>query len=460
MTGDWDGHDPTCEVDESADTEQMAKREEALAEVARHIADGDYAGARKELDALDQPDDARQLGAEELLSEAEAAPNPVNYLRRQLNKRDPAGTLQVQKEWTDEYRPRDWLCPKWLPAGRVVMLTGTGGGGKSLLALQLAVAVASCTGKQPTDGKGRNVLADPRGIGKAPKVLGDGDSRPVVFATWEDEHDEFLRRLHWLPDCDRSQLGTRLHVVNLAGSGALWGPRAGGHRDIVAELTPIGAAFEAYVRAKKPRLVVIDPVAGAYGANENDRSAVRAYLSHLNQLAADTGAAILLVAHPGKNRESQDYSGSTDWRAGIRGLWTLKPEPLLPYVGAPAKEGKPTATAQGYALTLAKANYAKDGRRAWLRLRIEYYGPDDLNRPPLAKVGDVKVMVWEECSALEAADAYHKHRDWQPPSERKRERAANPTGSPKLKKSEEPAPGQEPEPGYDPPYTDKHGLAE
>lgn len=457
MSDDWSGHDPTGEIDEAADTEQMAHQDEALAEAARRIAKGDYAGARKDLDALGQPDDVTQLGAEELLAKAKRAKDPVARLRRELDNRDPAGSLAVQTDWTGDFRRRDWLCPKWLPTGRVVMLTGSGGGGKSLLSLHLAVTVASGAGKQQEPGaKGRGVLADRHGIGKAPTVLDDGSSRPAVFATWEDENDEFLRRLYWLPDCNREQLKTRLHVVNLAGSGALWGPVGGRHRDTVAELTPIGAAFEAYVRAKKPRLVVIDPVAGAYGANENDRSAVRAWLSHLNRLAADTGAAIVLVAHPGKNRESQDYSGSTDWRAGIRALWTLRPEPLPAYVGAPDKKtGKATAPAQGYALTLTKANYAKDGRRAWLRLRVEYFGSDiEVNRPPHAQEGDVKAMVWEECPALDAAEAYHAWRGWKPPTKRETKGAA------KQKKSAEAAPGHEPQPEYDPPYTDRHGLAQ
>lgn len=448
MNGDWEGHDPTGAVDDVADAEQMAKKEAALREVARRIAEGDYAGARKELDALDQADDAKQPGAEELLSKALESQNSVSYLRRQLDKRDPAGTLQVQTDWTGEFKRREWLCPKWLPAGRVTMLTGAGGGGKSLLALQLAVAVASCTGKDRTRGRGRNVLADPGGIGKAPKVLADGGSRPVVFATWEDENDEFLRRLHWLPDCDRSHLGNRFHVVNLAGTGALWGPREGGHRDIVAELTANGMRFEAYVRETKPRLVVIDPVAGAYSANENDRSAVRAWLSHLNELAAEIGAAILLVAHPPKTQDDE-YSGSTDWRAGIRALWTLRPELVRGYVGAPDKQAVPKKTAAGRALTLTKANYAKEGRRAWLRLRIESYDERDAVRPPNARAGDLTAMFWEECSPLDAAEAYHKWREWDLPTERKTEQR-------KRGNSETTTPAPE----GTPTLTDRYGLAE
>lgn len=452
MTNDWNGHDPTGAVDEAADAEEMAAREEAYAKVARLIAEGDYAGARKELDALDQPDDAKQLGAEELLSEALAAQNPVQYLRRQLNKRDPAGTLEVQKEWTGEFRPRDWLCPKWLPMGRVALLTGTGGGGKSLLALQLSVAVASFTGKDTTDGRGRNVLADPQGIGKAPKVLSNEDSRPVVFATWEDEHDEFLRRLHWLPECDRKQLETRLHVVNLAGTGPLWGPQEGDHRDSRAELTANGMRFESYVRETMPRLMVIDPISAAYAASENNRPAVRAWLSHLNALAAEIGAAILLVGHPPKYGE-EDYSGTSDWRAGIRALWTLKPEVVRGYEGAPDTNGDPKRAAVGYALTLAKANYAKEGRQAWLRLQIDFYKKQDAVLPTYAAPGDVKAMFWAECAPLDSAGAYHKLREWDSPREKKTRTGTQQNGARDSAMATS-------SPGAAPQTTDKHGLLE
>lgn len=311
-------------------------------------------------------------------------------------------SLRARTNWDGEVTPRKWLCPEWLSEGRVGMLTGHGGSAKSLLALQLAGVVAS--GSSARFGKGRNALPDPRGEGKAPRVL--GAAGPVVFATWEDEHEEVLRRLFSNPDLERAQLGERLHVLDLAGTGALWGPKDGGHRDTVAKLTKAGTEFESYVRAVKPRLVVIDPVAGAYGGNENDRAAVRAFLSYMNDLAADTGAAFLLIAHPPKGEH--DYSGSTDWRAGIRALWTLGPELVRGYQ---TKNGKSTM-AQGQALTLVKANYAKDGRRAWLRFRVEH-DRRDRRAPP-------KVMIWEECRAVEAAEAYHKWRGWGKPEPKKK----------------------------------------
>ena len=96
----------------------------------------------------------------------------LNVLRKDLETTvatDPrllGDSLRACTDWTGEPEPRKWLCPEWLPAGRVAMLTGPGGGAKSLLALQLAVVVASgCSARSPSM-KGRAVVPDARGEGK------------------------------------------------------------------------------------------------------------------------------------------------------------------------------------------------------------------------------------------------------------------------------------------------------
>ena len=66
---------------------------------------------------------------------------------------------------------------------------------------------------------------------------------------------------------------------------------------------------------------MIDPTAGAYALNENDRALVRGFLSHWDLWARATGCSVLLISHPPKS--DADYSGSTDWHAASRAVWTL-----------------------------------------------------------------------------------------------------------------------------------------
>ena len=56
----------------------------------------------------------------------------------------PAGPIELST-WVGqpEPEPRRWLVNAWLPAGRVALLTGPGGVGKSRLVLQLAAGIAS-----------------------------------------------------------------------------------------------------------------------------------------------------------------------------------------------------------------------------------------------------------------------------------------------------------------------------
>lgn len=348
-------------------------------EPARELA----ALAREDADAGDAGDLAHRIGeASDVAALAALAPKA-------------APRLATVTDWTGDPRPRAWLAPAWLPCGRAALFTGPGGGGKSLFALQLAAGIA---------GGDRNPFrSDPRGgADHAPRL--DGEPGPALVCTWEDEPEEVRRRLAWA-GVDRAALGDRLHVADLAGRGPLWGPVDGAHRDTVATLTEAGAAVEALIRELRPRLAVIDPTAGAFAASENDRAAVRGWLSPLGALAADTGAAVLLVAHPPKDA-GHAFSGSTDWRGGVRSLWTLRPEAVPGWTGAPNGRGEPKAPAQGRALTLDKANYARDGRRAWLRLQV-IDGPAPGDPPAL--------MRWEESTAREAAEAYHDWRGWEAP---------------------------------------------
>ena len=65
------------------------------------------------------------------------------------------GPVMTRTDWTAEPGPRQWLVDGWLPAGRVALLSGQGGAGKSRLALQLAAgpggeaAQGLATGRRP-----------------------------------------------------------------------------------------------------------------------------------------------------------------------------------------------------------------------------------------------------------------------------------------------------------------------
>ena len=145
--------------------------------------------------------------------------------------------------------PRRWLVQDWLPAGRVTLLAGQGGIGKSRLALQLSAGIASGGGRlDGTDhaSEGCSWIETP-----SPDTLKLGNATepggsPTVYASWEDELEEFWSRLSELsgsavPWVTPERL-SRLHIADMAGHGPLWGPRADGgrHTDTLGETTAAG----------------------------------------------------------------------------------------------------------------------------------------------------------------------------------------------------------------------------
>ena len=271
--------------------------------------------------------------------------------------------LDTHTEW-NTFTPDDleWIIEGWLPAGRIGILSGQGGRGKSRLALQLAAAMAS----GQADFLGGPSTA--HGLNRGSVLSG---VQTVVYASWEDDRHEVGRRLRALStshdSCEGSHrdgfpftlnlndLSDRLRYVDMAGEGPVWGPAPGAHVSTMAELTPAGRRLREYAEDSGAKMLVLDPLAAAFGSNENDRGLVRAFLANWDRWGRDNDCAILVISHPPKATGAA-YSGSTDWEAGPRFMWTLDYE-------EPSK-GEDAIPA----LTLEKSNYGRRGSRIWLEI--------------------------------------------------------------------------------------------
>lgn len=280
--------------------------------------------------------------------------------------------IPTSAEWDRHFAPREWLIGGWLPAGRFSLLTGTGGFGKSRLTLQLAANLAD-------DGAGDGAPGPHwlyAGGDCGPVSFTGGDEThappvdakrrgPVLIVTWEDECDEYGRRLAALERdglARRGHVGGRLIVSDVRGLGPVWAPGAGtsGHVSTVGEITAVGEAVRREAEAAGAAAVVLDSLAGAYGSDENSRALVRAFVASWDKWASAHACAVLAVAHPPKS-DASGYSGSTDWHNAARSRLRL---------GGAVIRG---AAARGEdallwpALSRDKANYAGGGRgRVWL----------------------------------------------------------------------------------------------
>ena len=236
--------------------------------------------------------------------------------------------------------PVSWLVNSWMPDATLSVLTGAGGAGKSRIALQLAVAVATGNPEfiYPSEKKRPLSL-------HAPAVLNENFSHPVVFAAWETRKLAWQNRLAAVcgQGTDRAerirQLSDHLHYINMRPEGGLWGAEHGVHTSTAGNWLRGGTALLSYAAEAGARLLIIDPLAAAFVQNENDRSLVRAFLSALDQWAEDHNCAVLIISHPPKGDSAQ--SGSTDWRNGVQAVWTLETAQIK------EKDGKKLVPAPG-----------------------------------------------------------------------------------------------------------------
>ena len=284
--------------------------------------------------------------------------------------------------WGGPWPTREWLIPDWLPVGRLGLVTGRGGLGKSRLALQLAGRLAA----NPPQAGGflppGTTSGDRRAVTRALPPLDLTHAGPVVYASWEDEREEVGRRLEQMAAdtlIHVNDLAGRLRFVDLRGSGPLWAPETGpgrsSHIATRSQLTTAGHQLRATVEAMDARLVIIDSLAGAYASDENIRALVRAFCADWDAWASRTRCAVMLIAHPpktagGTGAVDRDYAGSTDWHNAARWRWTLDWEQTRYTYTRPTETTKkdPRADHQITAprLTCTKASYGPNRGGVWL----------------------------------------------------------------------------------------------
>ena len=209
-----------------------------------------------------------------------------------------AGKPLPRREFLDER--------KIFPMAEVTMMTGDGGAGKSLIALQLAMAVAI----------GGSWLNFPVRAGR------------VVFVSAEDSLDECHIRATEIAAADGLDIGlfAALDIVPLAGLDAVL---AEGSLKGRLKLTPLYERLRLAAALRMPlELLVIDNRSDTFAGDENNRAHTRQFINALHAVAIETGAAVLLLAHPslaGINSGS-GLSGSTAWNNSVRSrLYLRKP---------------------------------------------------------------------------------------------------------------------------------------
>lgn len=287
-----------------------------------------YAAKVHDFDEL--PDDFADLN-DELIAAANDNDGQAGILAR--------NTLDIAELSGKPIPKRNWHVEGWIPGNNVTLLYGDGGTGKSLLAMQLAVATAA----------ERPWLGLPVRPGR------------VIYLTAEDDGGELHRRIADIAsheDLSLRNLARNLTVVSLvADDPALAVPRDADR----IKPTSLWRELVETIDAFKPKLIILDTLADVFAANENGRSLARSFIAQLRAPAIAHDAAFVVLAHPSRAglatpglNAGAGSSGSTAWHNSVRSRLELA-------------RGDEKKNPDGRTLTAKKANYSRAGATIPLR---------------------------------------------------------------------------------------------
>jgi putative DNA primase/helicase len=261
----------------------------------------------------------------------------------------------------------DWLWPGRIAAGRVTLLVGDPGLGKSLLALDVAARV---TNAQPwpdappdlnAPGPSPSALPlppSPSQLAPSASQLGPSSPSSVLLLCAEDDIADTIRpRLEalgadlrriialppdWSPDDagmtdaegttnnaegkTNNAVGTTRDADQTAASRGSIAPRP---FDLCRD---VAALEEIVVRQGNVRLVVIDPLNAYLGNIENCNGPVRKVFRELAAMATRRGLAVLAISHLRKQSGSALHRtiGSLAFTAAARAAWLVAKDPHHP----------------------------------------------------------------------------------------------------------------------------------
>lgn len=203
--------------------------------------------------------------------------------------------------------PVRWLWPGRIARGKVTVLAGDPGLGKSQLTASLA-AIVTTGGKWPDS--------------ETPAEVG-----AVAFLNAEDDAADTLK-----PRLIAAGADLRLcHVLDAVRATDRDGLPIQRGFDLSRDVSVLA---EKLARIGSVRLLVIDPISAYLGAVDSHRNAeVRALLAPLSAMAAGLGVAVLAVSHLNKSGSADALSrvtGSLAFVAAARAAWIVAKDPQDP----------------------------------------------------------------------------------------------------------------------------------
>ncbi|MBP1563712.1 MAG: AAA family ATPase [Oscillospiraceae bacterium] len=185
-----------------------------------------------------------------------------------------------------------WLWYPYIPLGKITIMQGHSGMGKTMLALNIAATLS-----------------------KGEQLPGDTQSREpinIIYNTAEDGLGDTIKPRLRSAGADLARINTINERVNT--------------------LTMTDERLESSVSEIGAKLLILDPIQAYLGAkiDMNKANEVRPIFKQLARVAEDNECAIVLIGHQGKNQmysEQQSLLGSIDQVAAARSVLTVTKQP-------------------------------------------------------------------------------------------------------------------------------------
>ena len=198
----------------------------------------------------------------------------------------------------DSVEPQEvqWLWYPYIPLGKVTILMGDPGEGKSTLALNIAAAVS-------------------RGLAFPDMHTAVTAPDYVIYQNAEDGLADTIR-----PRLDKAHADTGM-IMCL--------------NELKRDVSFMSADLYEVISKMKPKLVVLDPLQAYLGANVDMHRAneIRPVMHYLSVIAENFGCAIVLIGHMNKKadmKSSYRALGSIDLTAAARSVLVVARDPKAP----------------------------------------------------------------------------------------------------------------------------------
>jgi hypothetical protein len=231
---------------------------------------------------------------------------------------DPAADLELLCAGDHPATPVDWLWPDRIAYGKVTLLAGDPGLGKSLLALDVAAHVTRAIpwpdhtnaegGRGKAEGTLPNSFPPP-----SPLPLPPSDPGSVLILSAADTLSDTIRPRLDAAGADPNRV---YQIPSIT--------------DLCTDFAQLRAAVD---RIGDCRLIIVDPVNAFVGPGDSHfHTVVRRVLTPLVRLAQEKHIAILAVTQFRKNDSAAIHraAGSTGFVSTARSLWTVCHDPRDP----------------------------------------------------------------------------------------------------------------------------------